>query len=145
MWFLFYFHHGAHGELCVTTINLNETKVDRPYVPPILKHLFLYNIVAWQADTVYNKISLAKIFAKGSYFVLGQKFHQILFCQLCELPSRKLWVGELLCAYARALTIAQTHCAKKFVEKFLPTAYIGEIGKKFILAKISTYTVFGWS
>ena len=38
--------------------------------------------------TIYDKI-----FAKGSYYVLGQKIHQ-----LHELPSRKLWV-ELASRY----------------------------------------------
>ena len=46
----------------------------------------------WLANTVYDRISLARIFAKGSYYVLGQKFRQSR-----ELPSRKLWVELANC------------------------------------------------
>ena len=86
-----------------------------------------------------TKFSQAKIFAKGSYFVLGQKSRQS-----SELPSRKLWVELVSCyahAYAPVLTIARIcqnfHSTKKFAEKNWPTAYIGEFGKNFLLAKIS--------
>ena len=50
-----------------------------------------------------TKFSQAKIFAKGSYFVLGQKSRQS-----SELPSRKLWVELVSCyahAYAPVLTM----------------------------------------
>ena len=65
--------------------------------------------------TVYNRI-----FAKGSYFILGQ-----IFCQSRQLPSRRLWVELMSCYvhiyihnyYMHALTITQIcqnfHCVKK--------------------------------
>ena len=49
---------------------------------------------------------------------------------------------ELPCAYVRALTIVQMcqkfHCAQKLAEIFSSTSCIG---KKFLLVKISAYTV----
>ena len=61
-----------------------------------------------------TKFSLAKIFAKGLYYVLGQKF-----CQSHELPSRKLWVELVSCSahmYARANVLKFSLC-KKITEK----------------------------
>ena len=79
-----------------------------------------------------TKFLQAKIFAKGSYFVLGQKSRQSR-----ELPSRKLWVELVSCyahAYAPALTIAricQFSQYKKIRRKKLANGIHWRIWQKF--------------
>ena len=88
-----------------------------------------------------TKFSQAKVFAKGSYHVLGQKFRQIQFRRSRNLPSRKLWVELTSCyAHMRVLKIMwmhqNFHCAKK---SFANSMHWWNWWKIF-LVKISTYT-----
>ena len=67
-----------------------------------------------------TKFSLAKISAKGSFFVMGQKFHQIQFHQSRKLSSGKScgWSSRVamyicVCSHNRARMCQNFHCAKK--------------------------------
>ena len=89
-----------------------------------------------------TRFSLAKIFAKGSYFVLGTKLSPNLISPIARVTFQEVVGGAhelLVCTYARVLmtTHVQIQCVKIFTmqknsrKNFSPTACIGEIGKNF--------------
>ena len=89
-----------------------------------------------------TRFSLAKIFAKGSYFVLGQTFDfanrtsYLPGSSGCSLQVVGIYVHMHVCSrsHAKFFTVQ-----KKSRKKFSPTACINKIGENFVLVKISAY------
>ena len=86
-----------------------------------------------------TKFSLAKIFTKGLYYVLGQKFHQ-----LPKLPSRKLWVELMSCSahmYAHT-NVSKFSLCKKLMEKISPWHALAKIFSCQKFPHILLYSMF---
>ena len=66
----------------------------------VISYVVVVHTWSW-SSTVYNKFSLAKIFTKGSYYVLGPKICRNLILPIARVTFQDVVGGarKLLCAY----------------------------------------------